>query len=111
MDDTEMIGGQVPSKHNAIAPPVAAGSVEWCNEVNMDGLREENAELRQRAEKAEAELAQVNEWRAAALASNQQMQELMTAKLAAAEARVSELEEENADLQLEMQDERQRHFD
>lgn len=48
--------------------------------------------LIERAEKAEAKLAQVNEWRAAALASNQQMQELITAKLAAAEARVKELE-------------------
>lgn len=48
--------------------------------------------LIERAEKAEAELAQVNDWRAAALASNQQMQELMAAKLATAEARVKEME-------------------
>lgn len=45
-----------------------------------------------RAEKAEAELKQVNEWRAAALSSNQQMQELMAAKLNAAEARIKQLE-------------------
>lgn len=48
--------------------------------------------LLERAEKAEADLKQVNEWRAAALASNQQMQELMAAKLSTAEARVKELE-------------------
>ena len=47
--------------------------------------------LIERAEKAEVELAQVNQWRAAALASNQQLHELMVAKLATAEDRVKNL--------------------
>lgn len=44
------------------------------------------------AEKSEAELKQVNEWHAAALASNQQMQELMTIGLGADDVRVKVLE-------------------
>lgn len=122
-----------PAPVPAIAPPVAAGSVDdlqkiltgyvlsyqshnsgapldsilaWGAQQRQEGAlaslqnydaacdeyRKQIADLSGRAEKAEADLAQVNEWRATALASNQQMQGLMAVKLATAEARVLELE-------------------
>ena len=46
----------------------------------------------QRAEKAEADLKQVNEWRAAALTENQTLGELWASKVEKAEARIKELE-------------------
>lgn len=101
----------------AIAPPVAAGSVdtmqryeeggefvkytdaiEWGAQQRELGKQEaldlavSVGQLRQRAEKAEAELKRVNEWREAALASNHEMQELIYARSDAAEARIKELE-------------------
>jgi hypothetical protein len=95
----ETSNGGAKLRAEAIAPPVAAGSVDtpefeeiakecrktgdeytrllahinawgaqqreagrmaaWCEGVNADGLREENAELRQRAEKAEARVKEL----------------------------------------------------
>ena len=46
----------------------------------------------QRAEKAEADLKQVNEWRAAALTESQTLGELWASKVEQAEARIKELE-------------------
>lgn len=54
----------------------------------------------QRAEKAEADLKQVNEWRAAALTESQTLGELWASKVEQAEARVKELQAE-LDIELE----------
>lgn len=58
-------------------------------------------EQKERAEKAEANLKQVNEWRAAALAESQALGELWAAKVEKAEARVKELETGRHALQAE----------
>lgn len=115
----------------AIAPPVAAGSVDrtklhdmtlpdtetrdWyfdCDghyidvELRKDGHYSiyfrnradggkgwlDTGVMRERAEKAEADLKQVNEWRAAALTESQNLGELWAAKVDKAEARIAELE-------------------
>lgn len=54
----------------------------------------------QRAEKAEADLKQVNEWRAAALTESQTLGELWASKVEQAEGRVKELQAE-LDIELE----------
>ena len=61
---------------------------------------EEARKLAERAEKAEDDLKQVNEWRAAALTESQTVGELWAAKVEKAEARVKELETE-LDIELE----------
>ncbi|MBB5610365.1 MULTISPECIES: hypothetical protein [unclassified Janthinobacterium] len=119
----------------AIAPPVAAGSVDMLQRfdlvesqygtgymVHWDKAMEEDADgewvkhadaiawdaqlvaeaahgaqqsiefLEERAEKAEAEVKQVNEWRAAALAESRALGEAWAGKAEKAEARTAQLE-------------------
>lgn len=106
----------------AIAPPVAAGSVDTdmdalltacesacrmgpyhgfissLNAIRACAARQRQEQLstviaadqaRQRAEKAEADLKQVNEWRAAALAENIQSGERWAQRVAALEAQLA----------------------
>lgn len=89
----------------------------WCAQQRHEGFREGVAQLQQErdnllklaairrewAEKAEAELKQVNEWRSAALAENQALGELWANKLEKAEARVKELESKVGELELDVE--------
>lgn len=82
----------------AIAPPVAAGSVDTGSkhDVCRDSERfylQNCLDAIERAEKAEAELKQVNEWRSAALQENMRLSDLWMDRMTRSEARVKELEE------------------
>lgn len=97
----------MPLPQYPIAPPVAAGSVDTCAEMRAlcsacggtgDVHRADGEWLgectcvhawRQRAEKAEADLNQVNEWRTAALAENMQSGERWAKRVADLEAQLA----------------------
>jgi hypothetical protein len=102
----------LPDGEYALTPvtqPVAAGTTDTCADMRAlcsacggtgDVHRADGewlgeckcmAALLGRAEKAEAEVKQVNEWRAAALAESQRLGELWAAKVEAADASAAEL--------------------
>lgn len=95
-DDEHQTEKQVPNAlfSAAACPDVVLALIERAEfaQKQWDSWVASANEWNARADKAEADLKQVNEWRAAALVSNQQLYELMEAKLAKAEARAAHLE-------------------